>query len=470
MNIVKNVCNIFNTAHIFHQEDQVDMTSGPIAMQLVCFMVPILASQLLQQFYNITDTMFVGRYIGAAALAAVGTTGLLLSVIVNFIIGLSAGVSVIVSQLYGSKAFKELNNCVQTILIACSTIGLIATIIAIVFLPNILELLETPKEIAPMAACYLQICLWGIIPQLVYNSGTAIMRSLGNTCCALYYLVVSIFVNLVLDYILLVQFNLGIQGAAWATLAAQIISALLITHKIFTTDGEWHFSPSKKLVDFLYMKELITKGIPAGMQAVFMSISSLVIQTYINSFGYAAMAGMTIYARVEGFLYYPLFSFGIALTSFIGQNIGARKFNRVTEGIHISLKLTVIGSIITSALAVYFAGNIMSLFTDDSAVLANGMEAVLYNLPFYWLYAINQIYIGGIRGMGHTFYPMITSLCSYCIFRVAWCQGWDLLVHDMRIVYTSYDTSWILMLGLLYFGYKYYFQQTVNSCALLAET
>lgn len=463
MNVVKNLCDIINKSHIFHQEDQVDMTSGPIAMQLVCFMVPILASQLLQQFYNITDTMFVGRYIGAAALAAVGTTGLLLSVIVNFIIGLSAGVSVIVSQLYGSKAFKELNNCVQTILVACGVIGLMTTIVALVFLPNILELLETPLEIVPMAACYLQICLWGIIPQLIYNSSTAIMRSLGNTCCALYYLIVSIFVNLVLDYILLVQFNLGIQGAAWATLAAQIISAMLITYKLFTTEGEWHFTPAKKLVDLLYLKELMTKGIPAGMQAVFMSISSLVIQTYINSFGYAAMAGMTIYARVEGFLYYPLFSFGIALTSFVGQNIGARKFARVSEGIHISLKLTVIGSIITSALAVFFAGNIMSLFTDDAAVLANGMEAVLYNLPFYWLYAINQIYIGGIRGMGHTFYPMITSLCSYCIFRVAWCQGWDLWFHDMRIVYTSYDTSWILMLGLLYFGYKYYFQQTVNS-------
>lgn len=141
MNVVKNLCDIINKSHIFHQEDQVDMTSGPIAMQLVCFMVPILASQLLQQFYNITDTMFVGRYIGAAALAAVGTTGLLLSVIVNFIIGLSAGVSVIVSQLYGSKAFKELNNCVQTILVACGVIGLMTTIVALVFLPNILELL-----------------------------------------------------------------------------------------------------------------------------------------------------------------------------------------------------------------------------------------------------------------------------------------------------------------------------------------
>lgn len=462
MNIARQFYRNAIDLHIFHQEEQVDMTSGPIALQLVCFMLPILVSQLLQQFYNITDTIFVGRYIGAAALAAVGTTGLLLSVIVNFIIGLSAGVSVIVSQLYGSKAYQELNNCVQTILVACAAIGLLATIIPLCFLPNILGWLETPVDIIPMASCYLHICLWGIIPQLLYNAGTAIMRSLGNTCCALYYLIVSVVINLFLDYILLVFFDCGIAGAAWATLAAQIASAVLIIVKILTVEGEWRFIPQKELINIAYLKELMTKGIPAGLQAVFMSVSSLVIQTYINSFGYAAMAGMTIYARVEGFLYYPLFSFGIALTSFIGQNVGAKKYARVNEGIKISIKLTVIGSIITSIFAVYYAGNILALFTDDKAVLANGLEAVLYNLPFYWLYAINQVYIGGIRGLGHTFYPMLTSLCSYCVFRVAWCQGWDLWLHDMRIVYTSYDTSWILMLGLLYCGYRYYFAKAIQ--------
>lgn len=462
MNIARQFYRNAIDLHIFHQEEQVDMTSGPIALQLVCFMLPILVSQLLQQFYNITDTIFVGRYIGAAALAAVGTTGLLLSVIVNFIIGLSAGVSVIVSQLYGSKAYQELNNCVQTILVACAAIGLLATIIPLCFLPNILGWLETPVDIISMASCYLHICLWGIIPQLLYNAGTAIMRSLGNTCCALYYLIVSVVINLFLDYILLVFFDCGIAGAAWATLAAQIASAVLIIVKILTVEGEWRFIPQKELINIAYLKELMTKGIPAGLQAVFMSISSLVIQTYINSFGYAAMAGMTIYARVEGFLYYPLFSFGIALTSFIGQNVGAKKYARVNEGIKISIKLTVIGSIITSIFAVYYAGNILALFTDDKAVLANGLEAVLYNLPFYWLYAINQVYIGGIRGLGHTFYPMLTSLCSYCVFRVAWCQGWDLWLHDMRIVYTSYDTSWILMLGLLYCGYRYYFAKAIQ--------
>ena len=191
------------------------------------------------------------------------------------------------------------------------------------------------------------------------------------------------------------------------------------------------------------------------MQAVFMSISSLVIQGYINSFGYAAMAGMTVYARVEGFLYYPLFAFGIALTSFIGQNVGAKQPDRVRAGVRASLRLTVGGSLVMAALASFFAPELIALFTDDPATVCNSLEAVYWTMPFYWLYGINQVYIGAIRGLGDTFYPMLTSLAAYSLFRVAWCCAWDLAgIHSMLVVYNAYNTSFLVMIALLYWGWK----------------
>ena len=198
---------------------------------------------------------------------------------------------------------------------------------------------------------------------------------------------------------------------------------------------------------------ILGTSIPAGLQAVFMSISSLVIQTYINSFGYAAMAGMTVYARVEGFLYYPLFAFGIALTSFIGQNVGAHDLVRVRAGLSVSLRIAGFGAMGMALIAGLFAPALVSLFTDDPAVIENALDAVYCTFPFYFLYGLNQIYIGAIRGLGNTLYPMMTAFAAYCLFRVAWCYAWDLVgIHSMLIVYHAYNVSFLVMAILLWIG------------------
>lgn len=450
--------------------DSIQMTDGPIARQLLAFTLPILLSQLLQQFYNIADTAMIGRLIGADALAATGTAGLLLSVIINFFIGLSAGISVIISQLFGHQEYDRLRGCIRTVLSACFLFGLFFTAAGLLGMNSFLVWLDTPAEIIPLACDYLKICFLGMAAQLLYNVGTAILRALGNTTSALYYLAVSSVLNLLLNFLFLVVTPLGICGAALATLLSQSLSALCVLWKLFTLkDPALREAGAGKtklpLLEPCYLILSLRKGIPAGMQALFMSISSLVIQTYINSFGYAAMAGMTVYAKVEGFLYFPLFSFGLALTSFIGQNVGAGRYDRVREGMKISMRLAVIGSIGAAILLLLTSSGILSLFTRDSFVLKNGLEACIFTFPFYWLYAINQVYIGGLRGLGQTFYPMFTSLCSYCLFRVLWCRFWDFAIHDMRVVYTSYDVSWVLMLALLFFGYRYYFNRSLHGSA-----
>ena len=438
---------------LFHSADQQDFTRGAIVRQLLIFMLPILLSQLLQQFYTIADTALIGQVLGARALAAVGTASLILSVIVNFFIGFSAGLSVLVSHLYGEKQYARLSGLVQSIFVTVLAFALLFTAAGILLTEHLLTALSTPAELIPQASLYLRIALVGMLAQLLYNTASAILRALGNTTSALHYLAAAVVLNIVLDVLLLIVIPCGITGAAAATVIAQYASALLALRKLLHLHGAWHFTIVRPFFPPAHLMPILGMSIPAGLQAVFMSISSLVIQTYINSFGYAAMAGMTVYARIEGFLYYPLFAFGIALTSFIGQNVGAHDLVRVRAGLRASLRIAAGGAMGMALIAGLCAPALIALFTDDPAVIANALDAVYYTFPFYWLYGINQIYIGALRGLGDTLYPMMTALAAYCVFRVAWCYAWDIVgIHSMHIVYNAYNVSFLVMGGLLYWG------------------
>ena len=427
---------------LFHSADQQDFTRGAIPRQLLVFMLPILLSQLLQQFYTIADTALVGQVLGAQALAAVGTASLVLSVIVNFFIGFSAGLSVLVSHLYGEKDYARLSALVQSIFITVALFAALFTAAGIVLTEQLLAALSTPAELIPAASLYLHTVLYGMLAQLLYN-----------TASALHYLAAAVVLNIALDVVLLIVIPCGIAGAATATVLAQYVAALLALWKLFHLHGTWKLRFSRPFFALGHLLPILSTSIPAGLQAVFMSLSSLVIQTYINSFGYAAMAGMTVYARIEGFLYYPLFAFGIALTSFIGQNVGAHDLARVRTGLRISLRLAAGGAMGMALIAGLAAPALIALFTDDPAVAANALDAVYYTFPFYWLYGINQIYIGAIRGLGDTLYPMMTALAAYCLFRVAWCWGWDMIgIYSMHIVYSAYSVSFFVMAGLLWLG------------------
>ena len=433
---------------------QVDMTYGDISKQLFMFTIPILLSQILQQFYNIADTAIIGRYIGTDALAAIGSTGLLISVIVNFFIGLSTGVSAVIANQFGANEYEKLKKSISTLLAVSVLLGIVFTIGSLIFMKPIINILQTPKGVYSLAIDYLKICFLGITFQLLYNIGTAILRALGNTKDPLYFLIFSCILNLILDILFIVYFGWGVKGAAIATLISQILATLLVMYKIMSLDDNCKLSLKQIKIYRGYTKDIFLVGLPAGLQAIFMSISSLIIQSSINSFGAEAMAGMTIFAKVEGFLYFPLFSLGLAVTGFVGQNFGAKEYERVKEGINISLKISVYTSFIFIIILNIFAPYILKLFTNDAAVIKVGLESIRIVFPSYVLYAMNQIYIGSLRGIEKTFEPMLISLFAHCIFRVIWCFVLLQYFHDMKVIYSSYSVSIVLMFVLFYTSYK----------------
>ena len=433
---------------------QVDMTYGDTSKQLFMFTIPILLSQILQQFYNIADTAIIGRYIGTDALAAIGSTGLLISVIVNFFIGLSTGVSAVIANQFGANEYDKLKKSISTLLAVSVLLGIVFTIGSLIFMKPIINILQTPKGVYSLAIDYLKICFLGITFQLLYNIGTAILRALGNTKDPLYFLIFSCILNLILDILFIVYFGWGVKGAAIATLISQILATLLVMYKIMSLDDNCKLSLKQIKIYRGYTKDIFLVGLPAGLQAIFMSISSLIIQSSINSFGAEAMAGMTIFAKVEGFLYFPLFSLGLAVTGFVGQNFGAKEYERVKEGINISLKISVYTSLIFIIILNIFAPYILRLFTNDAAVIKVGLESIRIVFTSYVLYAMNQIYIGSLRGIEKTFEPMLISLFAHCIFRVIWCFVLLQYFHDMKVIYSSYSVSIVLMFVLYYTSYK----------------
>lgn len=428
---------------------EIHMEKGPIGRTLLLFTAPVLLSQIMQQLYSIADCMIVGHFGGDYGLSAAGVAGLVLSVLVNFFIGFSTGISYITARLFGAYDYSRLKQTIQTMIWLCVFTGILFTAIGIFQADAFLIWLNCPKPVLNGAAQYLRICFLGMIPQLVSNTGTAILRSMGNTKSPLIYLAYSSLLNVLLDLALVVHFSLGLAGAAAATVVAQWGMAFLILWKLYTLDSSYRPDFRQPLLPLKELKAIIRLGSTSGLQAVFMSISSLIIQVSINQFGADAMAGMTIYAKVEGFLYYPAFSYGLALTGFIGQNLGAGCIDRIHRAMRTSVAIAVGFTLPASLLLVAGSKCILLCFTKDPGILAYGQEAIRHVLPWYFLYAVDQVYIGGLKGLGHIEYPLFCSIVCYCLFRIAWCRTLLPLWPDMRVVYYCYNFSLLLMLALL---------------------
>ena len=447
-----------------------NLTRGSIPKVLFIFTLPLLLTQILQQVFSLVDGMLIGQYAGGEALAAVGIAGLFLSVALNFFIGLSTGISVLTANLFGSRQYTALKQSITTALVIGGVAGSLLTLLGREVIPFYLEVLKTPEPIFTGAKMYLEVCCFGLIPQLIYQIGMAILRSLGNTRSALILLGITTLINVLLDVLFIFFGQMGIIGAALATLIAQWLLALLMINKLQCLPFEYRPSFSKDAVKLSLIPEMMRIGTPSGLQAIFMSLSSLVIQTYINGFGAAAIAGMSVFARIEGFLYFPAFSFGMAVTGFVGQNLGAKKPQRIRRGIGISILAAGVFTLVGSLLLMKFSNSLLNWFTNDPEVIRNGKQAVVTIFPLYFLYAINQVLIGAIRGFKKTGYPMIASLIAYCLVRILWCALLLPQFNDLGVVYTSYVISFVLLLGLLIFGYQRFCQPSYQQLTLSAAT
>ena len=428
---------------------EVHMEEGPIGRTLLLFAVPILISQLLQELYGIADTLVVGRFIGGAALAATGIGHMPMSVIINFLIGFSSGLSVITSHLFGAREYDRLRRTIRTVNLLSCLIGLAIMVVGIIFAPAFLNALHCPADIMDLSVLYLRIRLLSMAAQLIYNIDSLILRSLGDTVSPMLAFFASAVLNIVLDLVFVAGFGWGLAGAAAATVIAQVFLAAMMIFRLGRLNEAYRPGPGTRLLTLREFRETMRIDLPSGFQAFFMSVSSLIVQTVINGFGSTAVAGMTLYARLEGFLYYPAFAYGIALTSFVGQNLGAGRIDRVKKSIRISIVTMILVVLPLSLILIRLSPAFTGLFTDDAAILANAQRAILINFTMYTFYAVNQCLLGTVKGLGNTLWPMITTLVSYALFRGLWCK---LMVHvfpTMDTVYWSYNISFLIMMAML---------------------
>ena len=422
---------------------------GPIGKTLLRFAVPVLAAQLLQELYNAADCAVLGHFGESGALAATGIAGLLLSVFINFFIGFSSGVSAVTAKLFGADDMDRLRRTMTSVFRFALAAGAVLSVLGFTASGALLRLLRCPEEVLPAAASYLRIVCCGIAAQLFYNVGAAVLRSLGDTRGPLGCFAVSCALNLALDILLVAVLKLGVRGAAAATLASQWLLAALLLRRLVTLDKGCALRLSGERLPIRQLLGILRIGLPAGMQALFMSISSLLIQTCIDSFGADAMAGMTLYAKVEGCLYLPSFAYGIALTGFVGQNWGAGRPDRIRDAVRLSIRLCWAVILPLSLLLTACSPLLLRLFSSSPGILANAREAVLFNLPVYVVYAMNQVWLGAIKGFGRTVWPMLCTLLCYAVFRVLWCTLLIPVFNTMRVVYLSYDASFFLMMFML---------------------
>ncbi|RKD31523.1 MATE family efflux transporter [Lacrimispora algidixylanolytica] len=428
------------------------MTEGVIWKQLLAFSMPLLIGNLFQQLYNTADSIVVGNFVGSDALAAVGSSNSLINLIIGMSMGIGTGAGVIISQYYGAKEDQKLHWAVHTSIALSLVGGVLLTILGVILTPVLLIWMGTPIEVLPSAISFLRIYFLGSAFNLLYNMGAGILRAVGDSKRPLYYLCVSSVVNIVLDLVFVVGFHMGTAGAGFATVIAQAVSSVLIVKALMRTKESHRLILSKIRIDKRMMKRILKLGIPSGIQQSIISLSNVVVQANVNSYGAAAMAGFGAYSKIDGFAMLPLQSFCMAATTFTGQNIGAGKWKRVKQGMVQGIIISFIYTIIISVILFLDAERILSIFSPDKNVIAYGNSTMLILLPFYWTLAIHQILMGSIRGSGRTVVSMLIGVGNMCILRMIYINLLVPFFPSFEAVMWCYPITWIttMIMDLIY--------------------
>lgn len=421
------------------------ITEGVIWKQLLIFFFPILFGTFFQQLYNTIDAVIVGKYVGKEALAAVGgTTGTLINLLVGFFVGLSSGASVIISQYYGAKNEEKVREAVHTAMAFSITGGIILMILGMIGAPIALKAMGTPEDIMNYAVVYIRIYFAGIIGNLIYNMGAGILRAIGDSKRPLYFLMTSCVVNIILDILFVVIFRMNVAGAALATILSQLISAILVIVVLMRSKDVYQLILPKIRLHLEMVKRIIQIGFPAGLQSAMYSISNIIIQSSVNALGTDTIAAWTAYSKIDAIFWMIIGAFGISITTFVGQNHGAGKRERVEKGIKVCMKMTLVTSIIISVILYVFGGYIYQLFTDDAAVMEKGVEILHFMVPFFITYICIEILSGALRGVSDCWIPMLITCLGVCVVRVLWILFAVPHNMTMKMVLVSYPLTWIL--------------------------
>lgn len=420
-----------------------DIVNGVIWKQLLLFFFPILFGTFFQQLYNTVDAVVVGQFVGTVALAAVGgSTSAIINTFIGFFVGLSSGATVVISQFYGAARHDKVSRAVHTAASICLIMGVLFTAAGLIFAPMALQAMGSPPEVMGGSVTYLRIYFGGIIFPLIYNMGTGILRAIGDSKHPLYFLIICCMTNLVLDILFVAVFGWGVAGAAIATLISQAVSACLILLALWKTDQSYHFDPRQICLDIPILKDVIRIGLPAGLQSVMYSASNIIIQSSINTFGTNAVAAWTAYSKIDALFWMVMGAFGTSVTTFVGQNFGAQKYDRIRKSVRICFCMAM-GTTVVLSTVLYFTGPfIYRLFTSDPAVIKVGMKVLRLLVPCYFTYVSIEILAGTVRGSGDSLIPMLMTCFGVCVLRVAWIFLAVPISHTIETVVLSYPITW----------------------------
>ncbi|RGY95644.1 MATE family efflux transporter [Clostridium sp. AM58-1XD] len=433
------------------------ITEGVIWQQLLLFFFPILFGTFFQQLYNTVDAVIVGQFVGKEALAAVGgTTGTLINLFVGFFIGLSSGATVTISQFYGARQAKQVSRAVHTAIAFSIVLGAAMMAIGLIGAPYALRAMGTPENIMGHALSYIQIYFIGIIGNLIYNMGAGILRAVGDSKRPLYFLIASCFTNILLDILLVVHLHMGVAGAAIATIVSQAVSAVLVLVVLTKTTESYKLVFRLLRLDLSMIKRIVQVGFPAGLQSVMYNASNVIIQSSVNLLGTDTIAAWTAYGKIDSVYWMILSAFGISITTFVGQNYGANKPDRVKKGVRVCLSLASAATVALSVLLYFFGYYIFCLFTKDAAVLDKGMEILHFLVPTFITYVVIEIYSGALRGTGDCWIPMLLTCLGVCVLRVVWILAAVPFHRTIKMIIFSYPLTWSVT-TVLFFIYFHFF-------------
>lgn len=433
------------------------MCNGPLLGKILIFYIPLMLSGILQLLFNAADIAVVGRFAGNESLAAVGSTGSLTNLIVNLFIGLSVGVNVLVARFYGSGQTSELKETVQTALATALVSGIFLIFAGFFLSKPALTWMDTPDDVIDHSVLYMRIYFGGMPFMMVYNFGSAVLRAVGDTRRPLFYLAIAGIVNVALNLVFVIGFSMGVAGVAAATVISQVISAVLIVRCLILSDSDYRLVLEGLRIAPDKLVKMVQIGIPAGMQGALFSISNVLIQSSVNSFGSVAMAGNTAGSNVEGFVYTAMNAFHQTAISFCGQNCGAMKYRRVGRVMLICEGLVAVVGAAMGGTAYLFAGTLLKIYTPDPYTIQYGVLRMSYICLPYFLCGMMDVMVGVLRGMGYAIMPMLVSLTGACLFRVVWIYTVFRQLHTLECLYISYPISWTLTFAvhLICFGVIY---------------
>lgn len=425
---------------------EMDMTRGAILPKIILFSLPLMAASILQLLFNAADVIVVGRFVGPQAMAAVGSTTALINLIINFFVGLSVGVNVCAARFFAADRQKDLTDTIRTAILTAVFSGILLLVVGIVLAKPMLELMGSPEDVIYDSVTYLRIYFLGMPALMIYDFSSAILRAVGDTKRPLYFQVAAGIINVILNLFFVLGLKIGVAGVGIATSISQTVSALLVLSVLVRDKGKLHLDLRTLRIDRQKLAAIFRVGLPAGLQSTVFSLSNVVIQSSINSFGSTAMAGSTASQNLEGFVYMAMNAIYQTNLSFTSQNIGAGRYSRINKILLNCLGCVVFIGILLGGLANLFSGTLLSFYTTDPEVLRYGQERLLIVAGPYFLCGIMDTMVGSLRGMDFSFVPMIVSFIGACGLRIIFIMTLFRLpaFHSLQNLYMSYPVSWTI--------------------------